>query len=150
MKIKFVTRREFMVAGGAIGMALVMPVNVFAEKNVKTKVAEAIQKITGGAQIKTGGPVTLKVDKLVENGAIVPVTVSTKGSDIVRMALVVDENPGPLIFSVGVNPSLAGTATISTRIRMKQTSMVRAFAVDSKGDVYMSSHPVKITIGGCG
>ncbi|VAX20064.1 hypothetical protein MNBD_NITROSPINAE01-670 [hydrothermal vent metagenome] len=149
--MKFLTRREFIVAGGVLGTALAMPVNVFAGSNSKAKVEDAIRKVTGGAPIKTGGPLLLKVDKLVENGAIVPVTLVTKkGFDVVRMALVVDDNPVPLIFSVGVDPALSGDTTISTRIKMKQTSIVRAFATDSKGNVYMSSRPVTITIGGCG
>ncbi len=149
--MKFLTRREFMVAGGALGTAMVVPVNVFAGSGSKASVEAAIQKVTGGAPIKEGGPILLKVDKLVENGAIVPVTLVTKkGSDIVRMALVVDGNPVPLIFSVGVDPALSGATTISTRIKMKQTSIVRAFASDSEGNVYMSSQSVTITIGGCG
>lgn len=147
-----INRRDFIKVSGLAGAAVALsgPVAAFAAEDDQAAKAEAaIKSVTGGAEPKSG-PLKLVAPTIAENGAVVPITLETSSGSINRLALVVDKNPVPLVFNASVSPDGSGNAMVSTRIRMKKTSNVRAFAVDSSGAVYGDTKMVKVTIGGCG
>lgn len=99
------------------------------------------------------GPITesdqikLKIPDIAENGAVVPVTVSTDLADVQAIGIVVVNNPTPLAALFELSPQ--SVANISVRIKMGESSPVQAI-VKAGGKLYSASKDVKVTIGGCG
>lgn len=91
--------------------------------------------------------ITLKIPDIAENGAVVPVSVSTELKNVESISLFVDENPTPLAASFELGPR--AEPSISLRIKMGSTSQVRAL-VKADGKLYSTGKEVKVTIGGCG
>jgi sulfur-oxidizing protein SoxY len=91
--------------------------------------------------------ITLKIPDIAENGAVVPVTVSTSLTDVEAISVVVDNNPTPLAALFELSPQ--SVPEVSVRIKMGESSAVRA-VVKAGGKLYSTSKEVKVTIGGCG
>jgi sulfur-oxidizing protein SoxY len=108
--------------------------------------ADAIKSLYG----KTAEPsdkVKLDAPEIAENGAVVPISVSTTLADVTSISLLVSENPNALVASYKI-PS--GTVpTVANRIKMAKTSNVIAI-VDAGGKLYSATKEVKVTLGGCG
>jgi sulfur-oxidizing protein SoxY len=89
----------------------------------------------------------LKVPDIAENGAVVPVDVVSNIPNTSSISILVDKNPFPLSasfeFSNGALPE------VSARLKLSQTSMVKAVA-KADGKFYTAQKEVKVTIGGCG
>ena len=100
-----------------------------------------------------GGPATasdqimLKVPDIAENGAVVPVTISTELADVEAIAVVVEKNPTPMAAMFELSPQ--SVPEVSVRIKMGESSNVHA-VVKAGGKLYSASKEVKVTIGGCG
>ncbi len=139
-------------AGGALaGCGVLMPrlaLAAWTEKAFKAEEqATAMQELYGSAEAENSTDVMLKAPDIAENGAVVPVTVSTELAAVETISIFVENNPTPLAAEF-ILP--AGTqAKVSTRIRMGQTSRVTA-VVKAGGKLYSASKEVKVTIGGCG
>ena len=90
--------------------------------------------------------VTLNAPDIAENGAVVPVSVtSTLKAD--QIAILVEKNPSTLAAQFFLP---AGTeAFVTTRIKMGQTSNVYAL-VKADGKWAMAVKEIKVTLGGCG
>ncbi len=98
--------------------------------------------------------VTMKTPIIAENGAVVPVSISSDlpmepGNYVKKIYIFVDQNYNPFIASVDLTPA-NGRAAFSLRIKMRKTSQVRAVVETSKGKLYGMTKTVKVTIGGCG
>jgi len=146
-------RRDFLFLLGAANAALAMgmPGHAFpgdAEEQ-KTKAEAAVKAFTGGKD-PVNGSLIIEAPDVAENGAQVPVAISMKGAKPVRVALVVDHNPVPAALDAAISPKYAGDAKIAVRIKMKRSSLVRAFAYDEKGTLHGASKNVTVTLGGCG
>jgi len=147
-------RRELLIAAAALGAVAAAPGSLrFARAAEADKVAEAIAAITGGKTAQPGR-VTLTAPAIAENGAVVPVSVEvaspmTQGEHVKSITIIADKNPQPRVISVNLTPD-NGAAYLSVRMRLGETSPVRAFAVMSDGSVYAAEKSVKVTIGGCG
>ena len=89
----------------------------------------------------------LKAPSIAENGAIVPINVSTTLKDVDSIMIFVENNPQPL--SSGYQLTKLAQPSIGTRLKMGKTSNVMA-AVKSGDKIYTSTQEVKVTIGGCG
>lgn len=85
---------------------------------------------------------------IAENGAVVPIAVSTTLPGVKRIAFLVEKNPttlaGVFEFTDAVETSVA------TRIKMGQSSNVLAVAIMGDGKVFYAQKDVKVTLGGCG
>ncbi len=118
------------------------PKDAFSQK----KQADAIRVLYG----KTPEPsdkVSLEAPEIAENGAVVPISVSTTLPDVTSITIVVSENPFPLAANY---PIPAGTsAMVANRLKMAKTSKVIAL-VESGGKIFSASKEVKVTVGGCG
>lgn len=82
-----------------------------------------------------------------ENGAVVPVEVSSGIAGTSSIAILAEKNAQPLVGSFNLSGGTLGF--ISTRIKMGSTSLVRA-VVKAGGKSYTAAKEVKVTIGGCG
>lgn len=116
--------------------------NAFEAKNVGD-----VLKGLGAASPADSKDITIKAPDIAENGAVVPVEVTSNLAGTTSIAIIAEKNGTPLVG----NYNLAGGAVgfISTRIKMGQTSLVRA-VVNAGGKSYTTAKEVKVTIGGCG
>ena len=116
--------------------------SAFTAKNIADAMSGA--GFAGAAESKD---IVIKAPEIAENGAVVPVEVTSNIPGTTSMAMFVEKNPTPMVGSFDF---LAGAEPyVSTRIKMGQTSLVRV-AVKAGGKTYMASKEVKVTIGGCG
>lgn len=84
---------------------------------------------------------------IAENGAVVPVGVTSNVPKTEAIAILIEKNPNMLAAVFDIPP---GTDTsLSTRIKMAQTSNVFAL-VKADGRYYVASKEIKVTLGGCG
>ena len=100
------------------------------------------------------GKVTLKAPEIAENGNAVPVTVSVESemsekSYVKALYVAADGNPAPGVITWEFTPA-SGKAEVSFRARLAQTQKLVAVAEMNDGSLYMASHEIKVTIGGCG
>jgi sulfur-oxidizing protein SoxY len=118
------------------------PEDAFKQKNSD----DAIKALYGkGAE--ASDKVKLDAPEIAENGAVVPVAVSSTLADVTSISILVAENPNALIASYRIP---AGTIpNVANRIKMAKTSNVIA-VVEAGGKLYSASKEVKVTVGGCG
>jgi len=151
-------RREFntrMVAVTGLGVGIstglvplatlaAWPTSAYDAENIE----DAVNALYGTTEAETTDAITFKAPDIAENGAVVPVTVNAAMDGVDSVALLVLENPSPLVATFELaNPS---ATSVGTRIKMGKTSPLIAYArVDGK--LYTAtSNEVKVTIGGCG
>ena len=101
----------------------------------------------GGKDATESADIKIKAPEIAENGAVVPVTVSTDIEGATEIAILVPENPAPM--AAGFKLAGNAVATASTRLKMGKTSDVIAL-VKTADAVHMAKKEVKVTIGGCG
>ena len=108
--------------------------------------ADAIKSLYG----KTAEPsdkVKLDAPEIAENGAVVPISVSSVLADVTSISILVTENPNALAASYKIP---AGTMpSVANRLKMAKTSNVIAI-VEAGGKLYSATKEVKVTVGGCG
>lgn len=119
------------------------PKSAFEAKSVQ----DALTAIHGSAATSPSGDIKIKAPDIAENGAVVPVTVSTGISGITDIAIIVEKNGSPLAANFKLSSSSKGF--VATRIKMGKTSNVIA-VVKAGGKSYSARKDVKVTIGGCG
>ncbi len=118
------------------------PEDAFKAKNE----ADAIKALYGKAA-EASDKVKLDAPEIAENGAVVPVSVTTTLSDVTSISFLVSENPVVLVASYKIP---AGTMpSVANRIKMAKTSNV-IVVVEAGGKVYSTTKEVKVTVGGCG
>lgn len=110
------------------------------------KSLDGVFKILGAGSADKSDAVTLNAPDIAENGAVVPVGISTT-LKAEQMAILVEKNPSALAAQFFIP---AGTDSfVTTRIKMGQTSNVYAL-VKADGKWNMAVKEVKVTLGGCG
>jgi len=108
--------------------------------------ADAIKALYGKAA-EASDKIKLDAPEIAENGAVVPVSVSTTLANVTSISFLVSENPVVLIASYKIP---AGTVpSVANRIKMAKTSNVTV-VVEAGGKVYSAAKEVKVTVGGCG
>ena len=84
---------------------------------------------------------------IAENGAVVPVGVSSTLPNVTMVAILIEKNPNALAASFTLPEGTL--ANFQTRVKMGQTSNVYAL-VKSDGKFFMATKEIKVTLGGCG
>ena len=84
---------------------------------------------------------------IAENGAVVPVGVSSTLPNVTMVAILIEKNPNALAASFTLPEGTL--ANVQTRVKMGQTSNVYAL-VKSDGKFFMATKEIKVTLGGCG
>jgi sulfur-oxidizing protein SoxY len=116
----------------------------FESKNVQ----DALKNAFGTTQATVSDAVQFKVlPEVAENGAMVPVEITTKLPNVESISILVQNNPTPLAATFTFGPEM--NPTIATRVKMSKTSDVIA-VVRSGGKLYTARREVKVTVGGCG
>ena len=109
--------------------------------------SDSVKSVYGHNNLEESSKVKLKAPSIAENGAIVPINVSTTVENVDSIMIFVENNPQPL--SSGYQLTKLAEPSIGTRLKMGKTSNVMA-AVKSGDKVYTATQEVKVTIGGCG
>ena len=133
--------------GFGMGPAFAAANDKYPEDAFKQKSdADAIKALYG----KTAEPsdkVKLDAPEIAENGAVVPISVTTTLADVTSISFLVSENPNALAASYKIP---AGTMpSVANRLKMAKTSNVIAI-VEAGGKLYSATKEVKVTVGGCG
>ena len=150
-------RREFVRAGGVLGLmvaaGLLTAEQARAQQAAWNKAAfeaktlDETVKALGGSAPAQSSDITINAPDIAENGAVVPVGVSSKIPNTQAIYILVEKNPNSLAAGFGIP---AGTeANVATRIKMGQTSNVHA-VVKADNKFYVGTKEVKVTLGGCG
>ena len=137
--------------GVAVGAGLLTPRAVLAAWpeaafNAKT-VPEALKALTGSDAPAASTDINIKAPDIAENGAVVPITVTTSIQDVESISVIAANNPVPLVASYNLGEGAEGF--VSTRIKMGKSGDVIA-VVKSGSKLYSTNKGVKVTIGGCG
>ncbi len=141
--LQFTALVSFMAGSGLLSEADAAEWNkaAFAAKSMD----DVMKALDGGAPEKSDA-VTLKAPDIAENGAVVPVGITTT-LKATSMAILVEKNPNML---AGYFDLPAGTEPfVTTRVKMGQTSNVYAL-VKADGKWFSAFKEIKVTLGGCG
>ena len=114
----------------------------------EVKTMADLVKMLGGSAPTESKDVTITGPDIAENGAVVPVGVSTSLPGVKRLLVLVEKNPS--VMSAMFEVSDAIDANFSTRVKMGQSSNVYAVAMMGDGKVLFAQKEVKVTLGGCG
>lgn len=152
------SRRDLLQAsGGATMMVMVASTGIFTSGNLHaaewnkaafdTKNLQDTVKAFGGATAAESKDIAITSPDIAENGAVVPVSVTSKLDRTESIAILVEKNPNALSAAFDIP---GGTEPfVSTRVKMGQTSNVYAL-VKADGKYFFATKEIKVTLGGCG
>lgn len=135
----------------AIGAGLLVPgraISAYLADAFEAKdIPGALKAAVGSDTYTASSEIKLKAPDIAENGAVVPITVSSTLPNIDSITIMAPKNPSPMtstyILQNGAEPF------VSTRIKLRVTSDIIA-VVRSNGQLFSATKEVKVTIGGCG
>ncbi len=134
----------------AVAAGLLKPTEVMAAWNkaaFEAKDMNEAMKGLGATGAVDSKAITIKAPDIAENGAVVPVEVTSTLPNTTHIAIFAEKNGTPLAGSYEFANGAPGY--VSTRIKMGTTSLVRA-VVTAGGKNYTAAKEVKVTIGGGG
>ncbi len=135
---------------GALVAGLLKPVLALAAWNKEAfgakSAAEALKGL-GAASPEPSKDIVIEAPEIAENGAVVPVEITSNIPGTTHIAVVIEKNPFPLAarfeFKEGALPF------VKLNAKMGETSDVRVVA-SAGGRHYSAAKEIKVTIGGCG
>ena len=152
-------RRKLLKTGGGVtllsllgGAGLLVPHAAQAQAWNKAafdthSLAETMKALGGSEPAQSNDIVFFQTPDIAENGAVVPVGISSNIPKTESIAILIEKNPNMLAASFDIP---AGTdPSISTRVKMGQSSNIVAL-VKADGKYYVAAKEVKVTLGGCG
>ena len=149
-------RRDFIKLSGVYAAmaaaGLLSAEEAFAQQQARNKAFEAKSldetiKLLGGTTAVQSGEISITAPDIAENGAVVPIAVTSKIPNTQNIYILVDKNLNSLSAGFGIPP---GTEpNVATRVKMAQTSNVHA-VVKADNKFYVATKEVKVTLGGCG
>ena len=151
-------RRQFLKSGGEISLLALMAtagllpdvVSSAEEWNqaaFSAKSVDDVVKLLGGSAPQQSDQVILNGPEIAENGAVVPLEISSALPDCDSIAILIEKNPNTLAATFDIPP---GTLPdIQTRVKMNETCNVYA-VVKSHGKFFYAAKEIKVTLGGCG
>jgi sulfur-oxidizing protein SoxY len=140
-------RRVLAVTAGLAGALCWRPAAATAEE-----LAAAVRTFAAGGPI-TPGKVTFEIAPLVENGNVVPISVSvqspmTDADHVQAIAVFNERNPQREVAVFQLGPR-AGRAKVSTRIRLATSQQLVAIAKMSDGSCWTQTVDVLVTLAAC-
>lgn len=148
-----VQRRQFLRLGSGAFAALVAstlwPLRALAESleaAFKAKTLDEVHAAIGGTP-EPSDQIELTSPDIAENGAVVPVSVTSKLPKTEQISVLVEKNPNPMAASFTLPEGTE--AFVSTRVKVGQTCNIYA-VVKADGKFYSTHRETKVTLGGCG
>jgi sulfur-oxidizing protein SoxY len=134
-----------------LGAALLKPWAVLAAVWNKdafgAKTAADALKSLGVSGAAPSSDVVIDAPDIAENGAVVPIEITSKVPGTTTILVLIDKNPFPL---AGKFDFLEGALPfVKVNVKMGETSDVRVIA-QAGGKSYVATKDIKVTIGGCG
>jgi sulfur-oxidizing protein SoxY len=121
--------------------------DIYPEAAFKQKEDKEAVKLLYGRTAEPSDKIKLDAPEIAENGAVVPISVTTTLSEVTSISFLVPENPNPLAAYYKLPP---GTMpSVANRLKMAKTSNVIVI-VEAGDRLYSATKEVKVTIGGCG
>ena len=116
------------------------------------QMAEAIAEFAKGQRVQTGR-VKLEIAELVDNGNVVPVSVSvdspmSAADHVLQIALFNDRNPQRDVVRFSLTPA-SGMAQVQTRIRLATSQQLVALARMRDGSQWSHHVDVLVTLAAC-
>ena len=153
-----IARRTFLrLTGGAGAFAAAFAVGLVSSGRVlaanwnkagfESKALADAMKSLGATGATESKDIVITAPDIAENGAVVPVAVTSKLPNTQQISIIAEKNPFPLAATFDISGGSEGY--VSARIKMGQTSDVWA-VVKAGGKYYTARKEVKITVGGCG
>ena len=153
-----IARRTFLkLTGGAGAFAAAFAAGLVAsgqtwaatwnKAGFESKALTDAMKSLGATGATESKDIVITAPDIAENGAVVPVAVTSKLPNTQQISIVAEKNPFPLAATFDISGGSEGY--VSARIKMGQTSDVWA-VVKAGGKYYTARKEVKITVGGCG
>jgi len=153
-----IARRTFLkLTGGAGAFAAAFAVGLVSSGRVlaanwnkagfESKALADAMKSLGATGATESKDIVITAPDIAENGAVVPVAVTSKLPNTQQISIIAEKNPFPLAATFDISGGSEGD--VSARIKMGQTSDVWA-VVKAGGKYYTARKEVKITVGGCG
>ncbi len=134
-------KRTVLLTGSAL--AIKSP-DIFGQALTESLVPKQSAKNT---DIIDSSKIEMKLPKIAEKGAAIPITVTSSLENIQSIAILVEKNSEPLVASFKLSTELE--AFVSARFQMVETSNVIVL-VETLDGIYRTREQVKISIGGCG
>ena len=143
-------RRSFLRGTIAATGAVVVAPSAIAKWSKETFEVDAVDALLtalGADKAEDSDKIKIKAPEIAENGAVVPITVTSEVEGTTNIYLITKEGTAPLTaaFTFG---ELA-IPSVKSRIKMGKSSDVIAI-VKADDKFYKASVPVKVTKGGCG
>ena len=113
----------------------------------KQKSEADVLKVLYGKTATVSDKIGVDAPEIAENGAVVPIAVTSTLPKVTAIAILVLNNPSTLASAYKIPEGTE--AAVSNRLKMAKTSKVVA-VVESDGKLYTASKEVKVTVGGCG
>lgn len=139
------------VLAGLLAAGVLKPTLAYANEWNKAafeaKDFDVALKGIGGEGGATNAALVMKAPEIAENGAVVPIDVTSNIPNTSSIAVLVKKNNMPLssVFEF----SNGAVADVSVRLKVGETSAIVAIA-KADGKVYSVQKEVKVTVGGCG
>lgn len=105
-------------------------------------------RAAGARSMTESKDVVLNALDVAEDGAAVPLGVSTALPNVRQLLLLVEKNPSTLVAMFHVTDAIE--ANFAIRAKMGQSSDVYAVAIMNDGRALWAKKEVKVTLGGCG
>ena len=149
-------RRSFLaVAGGAsalVAAGLLRPRSAQAatwnKVGFEAKAYTDAVKGIGASNLIDSKDIAITAPDIAENGAVVPVAINSRIPNTQTIAIFAEKNPFPLAATFDVSGGVEPYASV--RLKLGQTSNVRAVVKTADGKFYTAAKEVKVTVGGCG
>jgi sulfur-oxidizing protein SoxY len=151
------SRRTALKTAGATGAlaaafaaGLLKPGNALAAWNkgaFEAKSTADALKALGIANAVESNEIQIRAPEIAENGAVVPIDVTSNIPGTTSIAVFVDKNPFPYVGSFDV--SQGALPFVHLRVKIGESSPVRV-VVAAGGKHFTTMKEVKVTIGGCG
>ncbi len=147
----FAIRRMTLKAASVAALLLLQPLRALAtgwnkEAFGSKSLAEALKSL-GAASPADSKDIVIDAPQIAENGAAVPIEVTSNLPNTKSIAVLIDKNAFPLIakfdFMEGAAPF------VRVNVKMGESSNVRVVA-EAGGRFFTAVKEVKVTIGGCG
>ncbi len=109
--------------------------------------ADTMKALGGGDPAQSKDIIFFQTPEIAENGAVVPIGVTSNIPKTESIAILIEKNPNLLaaVFDIPTGTE----ASISTRVKMAQSSNVYGL-VKADGKYYVAVKDIKVTLGGCG
>lgn len=152
------TRRAFLKASVALGTyslatatGLIAPATTqadwLADFFATATLDETVQKTFNSSKINPTDKIELKLPSIAENGAVVPITITSTLDLVEQVFILVEKNPVPLAAIFDLSSEVE--PYVSARLKISETCNV-IVVVKAAGQLYKTQQTVKVTIGGCG